>query len=81
MKKKITYTDEILHLGERVRDLLPAPAQLVKRQSNVKITLEVTPESLAFFKKHAKRAHVPYQRMMRALIDTYAQLCQAGENR
>jgi hypothetical protein len=81
MKKKIKYTDEILHIGERVKDMLPPPGQLIKRKSNIKITLEVTEESLVFFKKQAKRARVPYQRMMRALIDTYAQQCEAGEHR
>ncbi len=72
MKKKIKYTDEVLHIGERIKDTLPPPSQLIKRESNIKITLEVTRESLEFFKKQAKRAHIPYQRMMRALIDTYA---------
>jgi predicted DNA binding CopG/RHH family protein len=72
MKKKIKYTDEPILLGERLKDFLPSPAQLVKREETVKITLEVTHESLAFFKKQAKRLHVPYQRMLRSLIDAYA---------
>lgn len=80
MKKKIRYTDEPLHMGERVIGLLPPPGTLVKRKSNVKITLEVTQESLDFFKKRSKRAHVPYQRMMRALIDAYAKQHETGES-
>ena len=72
MKKKIKYTDEPLEIGEVVKDFLPPPSQLVKRESTVKITLEVTRGSLAFFKKQAKLSHVPYQRMLRSLIDAYA---------
>jgi predicted DNA binding CopG/RHH family protein len=72
MKKRIKYTDEPMEVGEVVKDFLPPPSQLVKRESTVKITLEVTRDSLAFFKKQAKLAHVPYQRMLRSLIDAYA---------
>jgi hypothetical protein len=72
MSKKIKYTDEPILVGERVYNLLPPPSQLVKRQSTVKVTLDVTQSSLAAFKKWAKRERVPYQRMIRELLDTYA---------
>jgi hypothetical protein len=81
MKKKITYTDEPIQLGEQVFDLLPPPSKLVKRKSTVKITLEITDGSLAFFKKQAKLAHVPYQRMLRSLIDSYARHFAEAEER
>lgn len=72
MSKKIRYTSERLAMGERVADFLPPPSALVKREPTTKVTLELTQSSLAFFKKQAKRAHVPYQRMLRGLIDAYA---------
>ena len=72
MSKKIRYTDEPLMLGERVADFLPPPSAFVKREPTTKVTLELTQSSLEFFKKHANRAHVPYQRMLRSLIDAYA---------
>ena len=72
MSKKIKYTDEPLTMGERVKDFLPPPSQLVKRERTVKVTLELTEKSLAFFKRQAKRESVPYQRMIRGLIDAYA---------
>ena len=72
MSRKIRYTDEPIQMGERVKDFLPPPSQLVKRESTTKITLEVTQDSLAFFKKQAKRMGIPYQRMLRGLIDAYA---------
>ena len=71
MSKKIRYTNERLTMGERVTDFLPPPSALVKREPTTKVTLELTQSSLAFFKKQAKRAHVPYQRMLRGLIDAY----------
>ena len=76
MSKKITYTDEPMQMGERVTDFLPPPDQLVKRDETVKITLEVTRESLDFFKERAQQEHVPYQRMLRGLIDSYAKQYQ-----
>jgi len=80
MSKKTKYTDEPLFIGERVYDLLPSPSQLVKRRSTVKVTLDLTQDSIALFKKWAKRERVPYQRMLRGLIDAYAQQ-HAGESK
>lgn len=72
MNKKIKYTDEPLKLGKRVVDFLPPPSKLVKRESTAKVTLELTQSSLDFFKRQAKQEGVPYQRMIRGLIDAYA---------
>ena len=72
MKKKIKYTDEPMEIGERVPDFLPPPSKLVVREKTAKVTLELTQSSLEFFKRQAKKEHVPYQRMIRGLIDAYA---------
>jgi predicted DNA binding CopG/RHH family protein len=72
MTKKIKYTSEKLHIGERVPDFLPHPSKLVKREVTRKVTLELTRSSLDFFKQQAKQERVPYQRMLRGLIDAYA---------
>ncbi len=76
MSKKINYTDEPMQIGKRVVDFLPPADQLVKRSDTVKITLELTRESLDFFKLQAKQSHVPYQRMLRGLIDNCAKAYQ-----
>ena len=60
-----------------VEDFLPAPADLVPREENVKVTLSLSRRSLDFFKREARKRRVPYQRMIRALVDTYAER-QAG---
>ncbi|MBI3796581.1 MAG: CopG family transcriptional regulator [Deltaproteobacteria bacterium] len=77
MSKKIKYTDEPLQMGERVPDFLPPPAKLVKRETTAKVTLELTQSSVDFFKRQAKQERVPYQRMIRGLIDAYAKYQEA----
>ena len=56
-----------------VQDFLPAPEALVPREENVKVTLSLSRRSVDFFKRAAKARRVPYQRMIRALVDAYAE--------
>ena len=77
MSRKIKYSDEPVRMGERVKDFLPPPSKLVKRSDTVKVTLELTADSLKFFKRQAKLNRVPYQRMLRGLIDAYVQQHEA----
>jgi len=63
-----------------IEDFLPAPSDLVPREDNVKVTLSLSRRSLDFFKREARKRRVPYQRMIRALVDTYAER-QAGGKR
>ena len=56
-----------------VKDFLPLPSQLVLRDDNVKVTLSLSRRSINFFKREAKKQHVPYQKMIRALVDGYAE--------
>lgn len=37
--------------------------------------------SLDFFKREAKKRRVPYQRMIRALVDTYAERQEGGKRK
>ena len=75
--RTIKYTTgEIGRVGV-VEDFLPMPADLVPREDNVKVTLSLSRRSLDFFKREARKRRVPYQRMIRALVDTYAER-QAG---
>jgi hypothetical protein len=73
-KKTIRYTQgEIGKTGPVLKDFLPSPDKLVLRESNVKVTLSLSQRSVDFFKREAKKQHVPYQRMIRALVDAYAE--------
>ena len=56
-----------------VEDFLPSPDRPVLRENNVKVTLSLSQRSLAFFKRAARQRRVPYQRMIRALVDAYAE--------
>jgi predicted DNA binding CopG/RHH family protein len=64
---------EMDDIGDRpLRDFLPPPEQLLRREDTVKVTLSLSRRSVDFFKRHAQRQGVPHQRMIRALIDAYA---------
>lgn len=71
MKTKIKYTEGPLGPTRRIRDFLPPPGQLVFKEDNVKVTMELSRNSLEFFKKQAKKRRIPYQRMIRNLLDLY----------
>ncbi len=72
MKRKGRYSDEPLGRLEVVEDFLPPPDQLVLRDDGVKVTISLSKRSVDFFKKHAARSKVPYQKMIRSLLDSYA---------
>jgi hypothetical protein len=60
-------------IGARpVPDFLPPPDQLIRREDTVKVTLALSRSSVDFFRGQAQRQGVPYQRMIRALVDEYA---------
>ena len=43
------------------------------REANVKVTLSLSQRSVDFFKREGVKQRVPYQRMIRALVDAYAE--------
>lgn len=69
-RKKIKYTDEPIE-GVIIRDFLPPPDKLIFKEPQVKVTLTLSKRSIDFFKAHADKQHVPYQAMMRSVIDNY----------
>ncbi|MBF0478386.1 MAG: CopG family transcriptional regulator [Candidatus Omnitrophica bacterium] len=71
MKKHIQYTDEPIGDIKIIKDFLPSPEKLVFKRKSVKITMALDVESVDFFKKIAHRNHVPYQTMLRNLINAY----------
>jgi predicted DNA binding CopG/RHH family protein len=78
--RTVRYTAGEIGRVRVVEDFLPPPAALVPREDNVKVTLSLSRRSLDFFKREARKRRVPYQRMIRALVDTYAER-QAGGKR
>jgi predicted DNA binding CopG/RHH family protein len=45
----------------------------VLKEDGVKVTISLSRKSVDFFKAHAAASKVPYQRMIRTLLDSYAE--------
>ena len=73
MSARIKYTDEPMGSPKVVADFLPAPDELAFREEGVKITLALSKRSVEFFKREAARHNTQYQRMIRRLLDGYAE--------
>lgn len=71
MSKRIKYSNEPIK-AEVIRDFLPSPEQLVVGEEGIKVTISLSRRSVDFFKEAAERNHTSYQRMIRRLLDTYA---------
>jgi predicted DNA binding CopG/RHH family protein len=71
--RTVKYTAGDIGNVRVVEDFLPSPDSLVTREENVKVTLSLSRRSVDFFKRTAKQRRVPYQRMIRALVDAYAE--------
>ena len=81
MSKKTArkYTEGEIGQVKLIEDFLPPPDKLVLRESNVKVTLSLSRRSVEFFKREAGKRRIPYQRMIRALVDTYAERQATGK--
>ena len=73
MSAKIKYTDEDIGNPRVIADFLPAPENLVFKEEGVKVTLALTKRSVDFFKREANKHNTQYQRMIRRLLDAYAE--------
>ncbi|MEE9464833.1 MAG: CopG family transcriptional regulator [Candidatus Neomarinimicrobiota bacterium] len=73
MSEKIKYTDEVLGSMKVIPDFLPAPEELAFKEDTVKVTITLSRASVDFFKRQAKKHHTRYQKMIRRLLDVYAQ--------
>ena len=56
---------------EIVEDFLLLSEKLVLRDDGVKVTISLSKHSVDFFKRHAACLKVPYQKMIRSLLDGY----------
>jgi len=73
MSKNVRYTDKPLGRLNVVADFLPPPEDLVFREEGVKVTIALSKRSVEFFKTEARRHNTQYQRMIRRLLDAYAE--------
>ena len=72
MSKKSGYRDEPLEM-EVVPDFLPPPDKLVLKRESVKVTISLSKPSVEFFKAKAREQGAPYQKMIRRVLDVYAE--------
>jgi predicted DNA binding CopG/RHH family protein len=73
MSERIKYTDEPLGDLKVIPDFLPRPEDLVFREEGVKVTISLSKRSVEFFKDEARKHNTQYQRMIRRLLDAYAE--------
>ena len=67
--------DQDMPIGElkRIDDFLPPPKELAVSEQTVMVTLRLSEKSVDFFKQQAKRYRTKYQKMLRFLVDKYAE--------
>ena len=73
MNAKIKYTNEPLGSPKVVADFLPRPEDLAFQDAGVKVTIALSKRSVDFFKIEAQKHNTQYQRMIRRLLDAYAE--------
>jgi hypothetical protein len=71
MSKRIKYSDEPIE-AEVIPNFLPPPEQLAQAEVVVKVTISLSRRSVEFFKEAAERNNTSYQRMIRRVLDAYA---------
>ena len=75
MKKhnnKDGYTDEPIGEVSIIPDFLPSPEELILKEEPVEVTLSLSKESIEFFKKEAAVHNTHYQKLIRAILNGYA---------
>ena len=73
MNAKIKYTNEPLGRPKVVADFLPRPEDLAFQDAGVTVTIALSKRSVDFFKIEAQKNNTQYQRMIRRLLDAYAE--------
>ncbi|WP_026043751.1 BrnA antitoxin family protein [Treponema primitia] len=79
MNRKIIYTKSPKDIGksimegEMVKDFLPPPEKLVRKEPKTKITITLNSRSVEFYKKYAEEHDIKYQNMINEILDLYAQ--------
>ena len=73
MSKRASESDFPVGRLTRIKDVLPPPEQLVVSEDTIKVTLLLSKSSVRFFKQQATQHRTKYQRMLRELVDRYAE--------
>lgn len=71
INKKIKYEEGPIKDIQVVQDFLPAPADPVFKEEQIKVAIGLSKSSVDFFKGVARRHHTRHQKMIRRLLDLY----------
>lgn len=71
-KKETANDDKPVGRVTEVPDFLPPPHELARAKTTVVVTIGLDPETIAFFKKEAKKNGTKYQKMIREVLHRYA---------
>ena len=72
MKKRKIDPDMPSDNWVEIPDFLPPPHELAKAKTTIIITIGLDSETIAFFKKEAKKHGAKYQKMMHEVLKRYA---------
>ena len=78
MTNKVKYTnaptdvDDALDDAHIVSDLLPSPAELVRKTEKEKVTMLLDKRSVELFRAYAKKRNAKYQSMINGVVTSYA---------
>ncbi|ORC26781.1 CopG family transcriptional regulator [Marispirochaeta aestuarii] len=64
---------EAISSAKEIEDFLPSPEKLVPKEETKKITIILSKKSIDFFKQASEESHVPYQQLIRKVLDTYSE--------
>ena len=81
MKKRIQYSNEDMGNFKIIKDFLPHPDQLIFKDKNIRITINIKKSSIDFFKNVAKSNKTKYQKVIRNLLDIYANNAHTEQRR
>ena len=65
--------NEALISSIQVEDFLPPPELLIPKEETKKITITLSKRSIDFFKEVSRKTDIPYQQMIRKVLDTYTE--------
>jgi predicted DNA binding CopG/RHH family protein len=52
---------------------LPSSEELALNEETTRITINLNKKSVEFFKEEAQKAGIPYQKLIRKIVDLYAE--------
>jgi len=52
---------------------LPSPDELASKEATIRVTINLNRDSVEFFKEEARKSGIPYQKLIRKVVDLYAE--------